>query len=522
MSMELPKDEEEIALEKLVFGDEEGFAANLRKVDNLYDYSSSENEEVGSDEFHSDEEIDLDNVQDEDLFFIDDGTTDNDQEMAELDAESTEETSTDEEIDAVWHDSDDERITINLTNSDRLKKLRKNPDDTSISASSYVNRLRAQFEKIYPRPRWIEDLEKAEDDSDAEEQAEKTSNNDTNAILQTLASTQQFTQTKQLKLISPHKILITRLKNANQTHPSRAAIQSLNFHNSHPLLITGGFDRTIRIYHIDGRTNNFVTSLYLKNSPITTCAFSGDVVYAAGRRRYLNKWNITTGQVEKISRMYGREQFQRSMEYFKVSPLRTWIGMVGSSGWCNLLSGETGQWVQGYKIEGTIVDFEFSQDEKFLVVVNSAGTIWEYDLQLGKVIRKWDDDGAIGITKLKLGGPKDRWMAVGSNNGIVNLYDRNTFAKSSPKPYKTVENLVTSISSLEFSPDGQVLCISLRAKRDALRLVHVAQGSVYANWPTSGTPLGKVTAATFSPDNQMLAIGNESGKVTLWSLNHYG
>ncbi len=43
----------------------------------------------------------------------------------------------------------------------------------------------------------------------------------------------------------------------------------------------------------------------------------------------------------------------------------------------------------------------------------------EYDLQLGKVIRKWDDDGAIGITKLKLGGPKDRWMAVGSNNGIT-------------------------------------------------------------------------------------------------------
>lgn len=520
--MELPKDEEEIALEKLVFGDEEGFAANLRKVDNLYDYSSSENEENVSDEFHSDEESDLDNVQDEDLFFIDDGTADNDQEMAELDAESTEETSTDEEIDAVWHDSDDERITINLTSSDRLKKLRKNPDDTSISASSYVTRLRSQFEKIYPRPRWIEDLEQDEDDSEGEEMSAKASENDTNAILQTLASTQQFTQTKQLKLISPHKILITRLKNANHTHPSRAAIQSLSFHRSHPLLITGGFDRTVRIYHIDGRTNNFVTSLYLKNSPITTCAFSGDTVYAAGRRRYLNKWNITTGQVEKISRMYGREQFQRSMEYFKVSPLGTWIGMVGSSGWCNLLSGETGQWVQGYKIEGTIVDFEFSRDETFLVVVNSAGTVWEYDLQLGKVIRKWDDDGAIGITKVRLGGPKDRWMAVGSNNGIVNLYDRNTFAKSAPKPYKTVENLVTSISSLEFSPDGQVLCIALRAKRDALRLVHVAQGSVYANWPTSGTPLGKVTAVTMSPDNQMLAIGNEAGKVTLWSLNHYG
>lgn len=520
-NMEIAKDAEEIELEKLVFGDEDGFAANLKKVDNLYDYSSSENEADDSDENGSDSESDLAGVQDEDLFYIDDGAADEDVEMSELSVESDEELQSDDES-AVWHDSDDDKITVDLTDSSKLKKLRKNPEDTRVSASLFVSRLRAQFEKIYPRPRWIDEAEE-EDDEEASEDEQSTpqSTNNTNAILKVLAESQQFTQTKQLKLISPNKILITRLKNANHTRPSKSAVQSLAFHSTRPLLVTGGFDRTLRIYHIDGRTNEFVTSLFLKNSPITTCAFSKDVVYAAGRRRYLNKWNTTSGQVEKISRMYGREQFQKSMEYFKVSLQGTWICMVGSSGWCNFLNGETGQWVQGFKVEGTLVDFEISRDESFLVAVNSAGTIWEYDIALGNVVRKWDDDGAIGITKLKLGGPKDRWMAVGSNNGIVNLYDRNTFASGPPKPYKTVENLVTSISSLEYSPDGQLLSIALRAKRDAFRLVHVAQGSVYSNWPTSGTPLGKVTSVAFSPDNQMLAVGNEAGKVTLWNLTHY-
>ena len=39
-----PKDEEEILLEKLVFGDAAGFENNLKKLDNLYDYSDEEEE----------------------------------------------------------------------------------------------------------------------------------------------------------------------------------------------------------------------------------------------------------------------------------------------------------------------------------------------------------------------------------------------------------------------------------------------------------------------------------------------
>ena len=105
----------------------------------------------------------------------------------------------------------------------------------------------------------------------------------------------------------------------------------------------------------------------------------------------------------------------------------------------------------------------------------------------------------------------NRWVAIGNNNRIVNIYDRSVFAPETthPKPIKTVENLITSISSLVFNPDGQLLCIASRAKRDALRLVHLPSGSVYSNWPTSGTPLGKVTSIAFSPNNEMLAIGNK-------------
>jgi len=549
-----PKDEEEIYLEKLVFGDHEGFSENLKKLDNLYDYSSDEDVKNDVEDVSESDNEDLEFVQDDDLFFIDEGESndkedDMDDEMEVDEEESEDDSEVAHDSDDAWEDSDDERLNISLTSSDKLKKLRKSQANSSINGKSYTTRLRSQFEKIYPRPEWIDEIEQEVDQSDDEMNIEEDSplsanDNDTNAILKILSTSQKFIKTKQLKLISPTNISITRLKDANYQKVSRSAIQSISFHHNHPLLLTGGFDRTLRIYHIDGNVNQFVTSLHLRNSPISSCQFAPNapgqsheqqnLIFAGGRRRYMNKWDLNTGSVDKISRMYGAEKFQKSFEYFKISPRGTYIGLTGNSGWCNLLNGTTGQWIRGFKIEGTIIDFDFAKDESFIVITNTAGEIWEYDLNsstannkakqktYNKIIRRWHDDGGVGITKIKLGGPKNRWLAIGTNNGLVNIYDRTTFVDgTNPKPLKTVENLVTSISALTFSPDGQLLVISSRAKRDALRIVHLPTATVYANWPTSGSPLGKVTVTAFSPNNEILAIGNEGGKVTLWKLNHY-
>jgi hypothetical protein len=53
----------------------------------------------------------------------------------------------------------------------------------------------------------------------------------------------------------------------------------------------------------------------------------------------------------------------------------------------------------------------------------------------------------------------------------------------------------------------------VQAKKEALRVVHVASGTVFPNWPTSGTPLHHVYSADISPSSSALAIGNDRGKV---------
>eukprot|EP00232_Nephroselmis_pyriformis_P022458 CAMPEP_0182853628 /NCGR_PEP_ID=MMETSP0034_2-20130328/802_1 /TAXON_ID=156128 /ORGANISM="Nephroselmis pyriformis, Strain CCMP717" /LENGTH=90 /DNA_ID=CAMNT_0024984407 /DNA_START=82 /DNA_END=355 /DNA_ORIENTATION=+ len=59
-------------------------------------------------------------------------------------------------------------------------------------------------------------------------------------------------------------------------------------------------------------------------------------------------------------------------------------------------------------------------------------------------------------------------------------------------------NLQTNVDNLCYSPDGQILAIASRMKRDALRLVHVPSYTVFSNWPSSKTPIQFVSAMAFA------------------------
>lgn len=90
-------------------------------------------------------------------------------------------------------------------------------------------------------------------------------------------------------------------------------------------------------------------------------------------------------------------------------------------------------------------------------------------------------------------------IAVGSNSGVVNIYDRDSLilpsgddelnVKERPEPAKTFMQLTVPVTTILFSPDGQLACLASVHKKDALRLVHTGSLSVYRNWPTEQTPL---------------------------------
>ena len=225
------------------------------------------------------------------------------------------------------------------------------------------------------------------------------------------------------------------------------------------------------------------------------------------------------------------------MERFKLSPCGRWMGLVGSArkggGFVNVLDAGTCQWVAEVRVEGRggVADFEWWGDGNGLVLLGKGGEAVEWDGREKRVVARWIDEGAVGSTVISLGGRGagpaslggDRWIAVGSSSGIVNLYDRRTWTRDRfeerPKPARAFDQLTTPVSHLAFAPGGGVLCMASRWKRDALRLVHLPSCTVYRNWPTGGTPLGRVTGVGWGGgEGLVLAVGNEGGRVRVWEV----
>lgn len=538
----LGKDEEELSLEKLVFGDEDGFESSLRDLD-LENFLNDDHEglsdaEAAVEESESAEEDEeaVAGLDDAQLFFVD-----NDASMSE-DGDESEEESDDNPDDildvnggrAAWVDSDDERLEISLVDNKRLRKLRVNAREDVVSGKVYAKRLRTRFEKIYPPPLWAQ--EKVPD-SNSDEEMDLDSDDElttSDPLAKLLQSTSRYISTAKARLLPSSTIDIDRLKDANYSAPSKGAIQSLQFHPSHPILLTTGFDQTLRLYHIDGKKNPLATSLYVRRSPFKMALFHSDGkrVFAGGRRKQMHIWDIESGNVTKMSTLYGHDQFQQTMERFKLSPCGRYIGLIGTEGWLNVMSASSGQWVAGAKIEGEIADIAWYYNGNGVVILNTTGDVWEWDSQRRAFSGRWRDEGAVGSSVIALGGKDNRWCAVGSESGIVNIYDRQSLqgggSTSTPdgeplvyKPRSTLQQLTTAVTTLVFSPDAQILAMASKNKPDALRLVHVPSFTVFRNWPTTATPLGRVTDLAFTPGGEMMSVGNLAGKARLWKFNHY-
>ncbi|KAJ9640769.1 U3 snoRNP protein [Knufia peltigerae] len=583
----LEKDEVELRLEKALFGDDAGFLNSLagRKpqqaegaLTRVYGSSDLEIPRL------EDQQDNLSEVADEDLFFLDAGTGELPIPVSK-DLEHTEPLHSSSHAQPTWYDSDDDRITVSLASNTRLRKLRDTESDDVVSGRQYIQRLRRQYESLHPTPDWVKYARKkrklsAQDDGDKDTDSDVSMDEGSDSLpsaqplSELLRSAGSLTSTarqpsqehKGPRKLRPEVIDIQRTKDVAASGPS--SIDSLQFHPYYPLLIAAGPSSMATIYHVSPHPPNpnpILTSLHLKGTPIHTAAFCRPSsttavtdaehdqthIFLSSRRRYFHSWSLSTGVVKKVTRaLYGdTRKEQRTMESFKVSPCGRYIGLVGSSrkggGSINVLSTETMQWVCSCRVDsrGGVADFAWWRNGNGFAVVGKNGEVSEYDIDSRRVVARWIDEGAVGITVIALGGAPSPgqacrggslWVAVGSSSGVVNLYDRRGWSTEAaegaattnppgtderPKPARVLEQLVTPISHIEFSEDGQMLVMGSRWKKGALRLVHLPSCTVYRNWPTDKTPLGRVSAVALSPDGRYLAVGNDQGKIKLWEIS---
>lgn len=424
----------------------------------------------------------------------------------------------------VWADEEEQKTKINIAQVNRLRKLRKEEDESLISGSEYVSRLRAQHAKLNPRTEWAQFDSRAKHDSSFDDESSDEENGavvargykDVEDILRTNEDLVVKSSTKLL----PGLLEYSRLVDANVEDPSKGPINSVQFHRNAQLLLVAGLDRGLRFFQIDGKRNTKIQSIFLDDCPVRKASFlpDGSQVIIAGRRKFFYCFDLVKAKVDKIGPLVGREE--KSLELFEISPDSSTIAFVGNEGYILLVSTKTKELIGTLKMNGTVRSLAFADDGQQLLSSGGDGQVYHWDLRTRACFHKGVDEGCMNGTALCT-SPNGKLFAAGSDSGIVNIYNREEFLGGKRKPIKIIENLTTKVDFLKFNNDAQILAISSSMKKNSLKLIHVPSFTVFSNWPPLNKSLHYPRCLDFSPGGGFMAMGNAGGKVLLYKLHHY-
>eukprot|EP00471_Norrisiella_sphaerica_P005972 CAMPEP_0184487928 /NCGR_PEP_ID=MMETSP0113_2-20130426/10420_1 /TAXON_ID=91329 /ORGANISM="Norrisiella sphaerica, Strain BC52" /LENGTH=514 /DNA_ID=CAMNT_0026870365 /DNA_START=245 /DNA_END=1789 /DNA_ORIENTATION=- len=432
-------------------------------------------------------------------------------------AHEGEETATEAKLEPAWVDKHDEQVEVSVASVSRLRKLRKNEKEKKLLGTEYVERLREKFREIHRSDNSWAALTMTEKEEDLILQRSS------GMLVSGIAGNPRKLSSSAL---SAKEINVTRMKDANIEAPSEAVVRSTRFHPNGQVLMTAGFDKTVRLFQIDGTRNPKLLSVTFDGFPIYTAEFTGDgaEVFCSSRRQHLYNINVSTGQTTRIPGIKGRRD--KSYETFAMQPGdgAKYIAVAGTGGNLLVLSQRTKQHLFSLKANAPIVNCAFpdaqnGQTHEFRTIC-SNGEVYTFDARTRRCLSRHSDEGSVKGTAIACTSDGSLY-ACGSSSGVANIYDAKAGITNRPKPLKSILNLTTQLDVLRFNADGQLLAIASSRGKEALRLIHLSSKTVFANWPTFQTPLNYVSTVDFSPNSGFFAIGNAKGKVLLYRLNHF-
>ncbi|KAL0370467.1 UNVERIFIED_CONTAM: U3 small nucleolar RNA-associated protein 18 [Sesamum angustifolium] len=394
----------------------------------------------------------------------------------------------------LWVNDEEDKIRINIAKVNRLRKLRKEEDETFISRSEYVARLRAQHIKMNPGTDWARLDDQPRNDSSEDEDSEKESGvvvaggyEDPKDADNILRINEDLVVKRSMKLL-PAFLEYSRLVDANMKDPSSSTVNSVQFHNNGQLFLVGGKDKRLRFFHIDGR------------------------------RKFFYTYDLVKDRVDKIGPLAGREE--KSLESFEVSPDSKTIAFLGNEGYILIVSTKTKELIGTLKMNGTVRSVAYTNDGQQLLSSGGDGQVYYWDMRTRSCFHIGVDEGCLNGTALCT-SPVGNLFAAGSDSGIVNIYNREEFLGGKRKPLKAIENLTTKVDFMKFNHDAQILAIISRMKKNSMKLIHVPSLTVFTNWPPANQTLHHPMCMDFSPRGGFMALGDAGGRVSLYKLHHY-
>ncbi|KZC11853.1 PREDICTED: U3 small nucleolar RNA-associated protein 18 homolog [Dufourea novaeangliae] len=469
---------EEARLERIVFGDPSDILNNLSSSKDFIESSKS------------------DSINANEIISIDDNVSD------DSDVPSDDNIDTNSQNKTAWVDEDDEQYSVQAATKAQNRRL---PAD--IPEKLYKDFLHNKYTKLVGTPKWAElkKTDKKTDELDDE-------------ILKHSCHLEKL----KLKNLPKSIIDIKAMTPINkETHIEGPVISSLEFHPSSTVALVAGTSGTLSLFQIDGIENNKLHSMEYKKFPISVAKFlknGTEVLVGSQYYPHCHSYNLLSGKTYRIPLPHG----VTNMQNFEVSPDGEIIALPGRLGEIYLLTSSSKELIGTLKMNGRCRAVCFTPDSKTLITHGDSCEMYIWDINSRSCIHRAVDDGCLSCASISM-SPSGQFVATGSKQGVVNLYDSKTVLQNrNPVPLKILLNLVTSITSLKFNSYSEILAMASDKKYNAFKMVHLPSFTVFSNFPTFQTTISMPEAIDFSPGSGYLGISNRSGSAFLYRLKHYG
>lgn len=395
-----------------------------------------------------------------------------------------------------WRDPDDTNLIVPL-NLERTK-LKKHPTEEKITSEVLRNRLKETNTTLSDTKGWAHFYE-----------------DETNTLLQRTNSLLQ-----PVSGIIPGKLGYTVVPDMNAPNPSKSFLSSIEYHKSGDYIQTAGFDKTLRLFKATGKRAIIHSVQFVDQICCSRFTADGTEILLSSEHQHFFSYNVDLGTTERINSLKSTLIGDR-LQSFVVSPDNKFISFITSNGAVKLISRKTKEWIADLNTSNTTCA-SFSNDGQYFYTAGREGLVYVWDLSQRRCVQKYKDQGNI-TTNTLVNCPNGLYQATGSPEGIVTVYKNipnSTTPNSEPIVHKVIDNLQTSISSITFNFDSQLLAFASDMKKSALRLVHLTSGTVYSNFP-SGFKIAGPSCIAFSPSGHQLLVGTKFGRIHTFLLNHY-
>jgi len=274
----------------------------------------------------------------------------------------------------------------------------------------------------------------------------------------------------------------------------------------------------MRIGEITGETPRLLGELEVGRN-IVRRPRSGEAALAYCAERHLFAWGDSSGTVQIVNlekpaqrlRINSRINQPAPVEFSPDGKLLA-LGNPGGRG-LEVRDVETGKLLLDSDIQvrliGRYLLFANDGQELVAVPVSSSGTEMEvlfWDLRHpDKQPISFPERGSLGEFAAS---PDRRWVAIGSQDGFVALYDSQTVERKS-----VLHGHMQGVHGITFSPDGKTLASSSGAL-EAIKLWHVETGQELLTLPGKGSLLSMVQ---FVAGGNALLAGSQGQKDT-WQI----